>query len=125
VFNTTDAHEWLAQENYGIEDRALGVFSECGSFYEDNQHYYACSMHTHPEQLGLVVNNKNKPIVMFDTYASIIKEGMTVNQMIERKLITKRQVSCKYPLKFSFDPNTIYEDVEAAKTCPHQGFFYG
>jgi|AntRauTorckE5430_2_1112549.scaffolds.fasta_scaffold33967_1 hypothetical protein len=124
VFNTTDAHEWLAQENYGIEDRLLGTFLEWGSFFEDSQSYYACGMHTTLEHLELLVNDKNKRIVIFDTYESVIRDGMTVNDMIERKLIANREVSCKYPLKFSFTPNTIYEEVEAAKPCPHQGFFY-
>ena len=30
----------------------------------------------------------------------------------------------KYPLKFSFDENAVYEDLQASESCPNQGFFY-
>ena len=30
----------------------------------------------------------------------------------------------KYPLKFSFDRNARYEDLNASEDCPAQGFFY-
>lgn len=30
----------------------------------------------------------------------------------------------KYPLKFSFDKNAVYEDLPESKSCPHQGFFF-
>ena len=29
-----------------------------------------------------------------------------------------------YPLKFSFKANAVYENLEASKSCPEQGFFY-
>lgn len=28
----------------------------------------------------------------------------------------------KFPLKFSFDPGAVYENLPAAKDCPYQGF---
>jgi len=31
----------------------------------------------------------------------------------------------KFPLKFSFDKNAVYEDLPAAKSDPSQGYFYG
>lgn len=34
-------------------------------------------------------------------------------------------VGLPYPLKFSFDPGAIYEDLPEAKGCPAQGYFYG
>jgi hypothetical protein len=30
----------------------------------------------------------------------------------------------KYPLKFSFDKNAVYEDLPPSEFCPRQGFFY-
>jgi hypothetical protein len=30
---------------------------------------------------------------------------------------------CRYPLKFSFDKNAIYEDLPASEYDPSQGFF--
>ena len=32
--------------------------------------------------------------------------------------------SLRYPLKFSFDPSTKYEDLEAANDCPYHGSRY-
>lgn len=29
----------------------------------------------------------------------------------------------KYPLKFSFDKNAVYENLPASESCPYQGFF--
>lgn len=28
------------------------------------------------------------------------------------------------PLKFSFNPKAVYEDLPASEQCPHQGYFY-
>ena len=30
----------------------------------------------------------------------------------------------KYPLKFSFNKNAVYEDLPASDRCPQQGYFY-
>ena len=32
--------------------------------------------------------------------------------------------SLKYPLKFSFDKNAVYEDLPESKSCEAQGYFY-
>lgn len=30
----------------------------------------------------------------------------------------------KYPLKFSYNKDAVYEDLPASGSCPYQGFFY-
>ena len=32
-------------------------------------------------------------------------------------------VILKYPLKFSFNKNAVYEELDASENCPNQGFF--
>lgn len=123
-FADVDAYEWLAMQNVGIKDRSLGVFIECGSYYENGDTCYACSMHTDTKNLRALVEDKNKKIVLFDNYNSQILDGLTVNQAIEKGLLVSKVVPCKFPLKFSFNPNTVYEDVDASASCPDQGFFY-
>lgn len=36
----------------------------------------------------------------------------------------QEETNLRYPLKFSFDPKAVYEDLPASKHCPDQGFFY-
>lgn len=40
-------------------------------------------------------------------------------------LFFSRASECVYPLKFSFNENAVYEQLEASESCPDQGFFYG
>lgn len=35
----------------------------------------------------------------------------------------KRKSEIVYPLKFSFDPNAVYESLPESEGCPEQGFF--
>jgi hypothetical protein len=30
----------------------------------------------------------------------------------------------QFPIKISYDPNAVYEDLPASKNCPDQGYFY-
>jgi len=63
------------------------------------------------------------------------KFGKTPNELIEsgewevvsiQKAIKKKYPDWefKYALKFSFDPNAVYEELPLAKDCDCQGFFY-
>jgi hypothetical protein len=35
-----------------------------------------------------------------------------------------KSITLTYPLKFSFNPDAVYEDLPASESCPFQGYFY-
>jgi len=45
-------------------------------------------------------------------------------RMLGITLAFDEDIELPFPLKLSFDPNAVYEDVPASEICPHQGFFY-
>lgn len=127
-FGEVDAYVWIAKNNLSHniaknlsqeELNYLGIGLELGEYLEDPKN--------------------GKKFVIFDDYSKLIDDcefldinyNMTppgydesVNNLkISGKLIAKA-FKCKYPLKFSYDPNAVYEDLPAAKNCPSQGFFY-
>lgn len=124
IFGNVDAHEWLAMQNIGRNNRQIGVFIEHGSYYEDDEAYYVCSMHINSDGLRLLVEDKVKKIVQFDHYDSALRDGLSVNQAIDKGLIVEKTVNCKIPLKFSFNRHAVYEDLPASEDCPAQGIFY-
>jgi hypothetical protein len=58
------------------------------------------------------------------TYAEPVPgyDGKSANDLIAAGHLTPTEYDVRFPLKFSFDPNARYEDLPAAKNCPHQGF---
>ena len=124
TFGSQDAYEWLAMQNTGVNSRQIGVFIDHGSYYEDDEAYYVCSMHINSDGLRLLVEDRVKKIIQFDHYESPFRDGLSVNQAIDKGLIAQKTVSCNIPLKFSFDPHAVYEDLPASEDCPAQGMFY-
>lgn len=125
-FGEVDAYSWLAKLNSdGItSDRSFGIFLECGSLYTDGDSYYVCTMHANAAQVKWALQDENATVVEFSSYADTVKDGMTVNDLVERKVLNKKRFNVPFPLKFSFNPNAKYEDLKASKTCPNQGVFY-
>ncbi len=54
--------------------------------------------------------------------------GLSVNAALEQGLAERievsEQITVPYPLKFSFNPDAIYEDFGPSSLCEYQGFFY-
>ena len=125
VFGGVDCYEWLAKINFGEgASRSLAISADCGHYFEDDKAYYACGMHLTEQELRSVVPDKAKPVVIFDRYDTIINNGKSANDYREKGLWERREIGIKYPLKFSFDANARYEDLDASERCEFQGYFY-
>jgi hypothetical protein len=53
-----------------------------------------------------------------------IANGISIQVLMEQKLIRPQSHQLSYPLKFSFDENAIYEGLPRSKDCSYQGFWY-
>ena len=124
-FGGIDAYAWLAEQNFG--DASLisaAINAECGHYHEDDNAIYLCSIHISAVEFLKVVQGVTKPIVMFENYRSVLANGSTPTSNIENGLWTQKQIALLYPLKFSFNPDAVYEDLPASTSCKYQGFFY-
>jgi hypothetical protein len=131
-FGGVDAYEWVARENAPSDVlatldrdqvRSIGHLMANGTILRDTHTGALWSIHVHvPGGLGVKVNNFQH------SWMTVIPElGMTPNELRESgRFVSARlrdHINIKYPLKFSFDKNAVYEDLPAAKNCPHQGYF--
>lgn len=125
-FGGLDAYDWLARQNSDSSERNVGIDMECGShYYDPNENsYYVCALHLSAGTLKCLVDTGDAKVIEFDNYNSILHNGKTPNIMKMNGLWETRKLPIKYPLKFSFDPEAVYEDLPASKQCEHQGFFY-
>ena len=123
VFGGVDCYEWLAKANK-LKSRGLALNARDGEYYEDDNNYYACEMHLREDDLRTVVSDKKKPIVMFTDYSVVLKDGLSVNNLVAKELIKRQTTQLAIPLKFSFDENAIYESLPPSKDCEFQGYFY-
>lgn len=117
-FGGVDAYEWLANQ-HGYDDRSDGIALSYGSYYE----------HKDGSRWVYGIYDIEGLTQFPGTYAAIIpKYGLTPNEMINNGDFTEGSLSdlmggLKYPLKFSFDKDAVYEDLTASKDCPNQGYF--
>lgn len=124
VFGGVNVYEWLAEVNFGNKSLVnVAISADCGKYYVDDNAVYLCAVHLSEAEFRQVVKT-DKKVVVFETYAALLPNGMTPNQCIEAGLWREAQIPLTYPLKFSFDPNARYEDLPAAESCEYQGFFY-
>lgn len=118
------AYEWLAEMNFG--DKSLinaAISADCGFYCIDETTVYLCAVHLTEAEFRKVVTT-DKKVVVFETYAALLPNGMTPNQCIEAGLWQQAKIPLIYPLKFSLNPNARYEDLPAAESCECQGYFY-
>lgn len=132
-FGGVNAYVWLARRNLpphildGKTDRELymmGVGLESGSVYRDRD----------TGQIWLIFHLDFAPIVpeakfFAGTYADEIPGyWKSANDLIESGRLIEMKigelVGVKYPLKFSFKPEAVYENLPASDICPKQGYFY-
>ncbi len=122
VFGAVDGYVWLAKENFGDESLDdVAINADCGRYLEDDAAIYLCSIHLSAENFKKAVQT-DKIIVMFGRYDERLPNGLTANEMSEKGF--SKTIELKYPLKFSFNPNAVYEELPASKRCPYQGYFY-
>ena len=113
-FGGVFVYDWLKAMNESISS---GSYFYCKS--EDR--YYCCHSEIDGKQLSEYLGY---PVETFTNYSSTLDNGKTPNECLKAALWEERDVIAKYPLKFSFDPNAVYEDLPASTECDYQGFFY-
>lgn len=129
-FGGIDAYVWLFENNEQLfkgdtseltdeQKRVVGIYMDDGEICQDaetGQIYHVDA------DLSCIV-----PGTIIRYYFDEVPGfgGKTVRELLDSGRFTKVPVSqfvqIKYPLKFSFDPAAVYEDLDAAKLCPWQG----
>lgn len=123
-FGNVDAYNWLAKVNFGTENMLhVAINADCGGYHEDDDHVYLCSMHLTEKDFRAAVQT-DKKVVSFETYGSVLPNGKTPNECIQNGLWRVARIKLTYPLKFSFNPDAVYEDLPASQSCEYQGYFY-
>lgn len=116
IFNGVDAYAWLAKMNFGNEKLTdVAINADCGCYLEDDKGVYLCSIDLSAKNFRKVVQT-NKKIVMFSNYNELLPNGLTANQMSEQGF--SKGIKLTYPLKFSFNPDAVYETLPASEHCP-------
>lgn len=127
-FGDIDAHLWLARKNVPNADAlnrdtlvSLGIGLDVGRAFIDTETDTIWSVfHDH----RLLIGGK----FFAGTFNEVIAElGMSGNEAMKQRRLyqvpVKQLAMLRYPLKFSFNPNAVYESLPAAKICETQGFF--
>lgn len=132
VFGEVDAYSWLGKMNLPAdvastlsedELRDYGIDLDCGKLCRDT---------VTGEIWKIFHRNKvvSAPIKYFQgSYMTPIPEydGKCANDLLEEKrfeyVSVSSMVPINFPLKFSFNPDAVYEDLPASENCPHQGYF--
>jgi len=129
VFGGIDTSEWVARHNLACngldlknEDdmRVFGLVLNCDpiNFRPEHGDYWAFAGHTTPALTQIKTFTS-----AYDVFCP--KLGGIPNDLVARgELVKKSPFVLKYPLKFSFDPNAVYEELKASERCENQGFFY-
>lgn len=139
-FGGKSAYVWLAERNLTADQIAavragadeemdaesqlyqIGVTLEMGKYFvhRDTGVKYSVFHPIHPAT-GVETVHIN------GTYGEPREEfgGLDANDAIKDGVIVPHPVPApKFPLKFSFDPDAVYEDLPASKVCPNQGIYY-
>lgn len=141
IFGGENAYVWLARRHMSDEDKAevekaadghpdhidemlhqIGVSLSLGQYYEHRDTgakysiFHPLHRCTGVETTHLAVNYMTKRPEF---------GGLNANEAIEQGLLVRHDVpEPRFPIKFSFDPDAVYEDLPASKTCPSQGIYY-
>ena len=130
-FGGVDAHEWVARRNVpakrlaGLSDeevRLVGISLHNGGYYLDSETGAKLSIFHFGHD---VIDPEIK--AHYGTYNNPVRGygGKTANELIKESRLVSQAHEIALPLKFSFSPDAVYEDLPASKDCPDQGFFYG
>lgn len=144
VFGGVDVFEWLANVNMDIpedadpeEVRLLGIKLNSGSFkmwkFGDTIAFYGTDFITETLTPFLKAKYGNITVVNPDTYADPIEafNGLTLNDIGDgnntigaTKTLLSDVIEIKHHIKFSFNPDAVYEQNGKSEDCEYQGFRY-
>lgn len=135
VFGSIDAYAWMAKANlpepitvYLDDDelRGLGLKLEFGSDSFKSPYGTFVKSNEKGMLLALGLISEDDEFTEFVTWSDEIKleYGLIVINQVpseEREEFSFGEI--KYPLKFSFRKNAVYEKLPASQNCEHQGYF--
>lgn len=132
MFGGIDCYSWLAEANFpGHSDRDLGISASFGELYKINGKHYAPPFsfrNAHHDKLVSELVSELNPQRVASMYTEIDElDGLTLHLAInsgkfsENLEVIKVRDYLKYPLKFSFKKDAIYEKLTASLNCPRQG----
>lgn len=126
-FGDTDAFSWCAKANIApdiiktmtdSEIYGAGVALSMGNYYEDVNTKEKFAIFHGPYRglephIDKRIDNYETPLSQYD--------NQTPNQLIRQGIFVARKYACKFPIKISYNPNAVYEDLPASEDCPNQG----
>lgn len=128
-FGGVDAYIWVGQHNLPPE-RLQGLANEqirnaglaylLGHYYRDTTTGQKFAIFHHGP--NIIDPNIRHHAIRYDQPVPGY-DGRTIAELKDAGLVEVRTFDVKYPLKFSFNPNAVYEDLPPAKDCPRQGYF--
>tara|TARA_B110000211_G_C14081963_1_gene555008 strand:+ start:745 stop:1293 length:549 start_codon:yes stop_codon:yes gene_type:complete len=133
VFGGVGAYHWLLETNADhlgialsdlneVQRWNLGVSLECGTVCRDTKtgeywHVFHDNRKLVPGKFANMTWDKKIPEL-----------GASANELLESGRFENCEISdvieLRYPLKFSFNKNAVYEDLPRSESCPFQGFFF-
>jgi hypothetical protein len=131
-FDRVNAYKWLARNNTRFNSEHVGILLDCGDVAKGHDGKYYMFGHD-AEELALLKDHigEDAEVVHYSSGLDAITvngETKTYNDWLAGGEFTRiyysELVNIRYPLKFSYDPNAVYEDHPASENCPAQGFFY-
>lgn len=128
VFGGINAYLWLARQNLDEQLTAGRTDDELIMFGTSIHHaMYFRDTETKAE---LCIFDDLRRLVPHLTYypqrynEMIPQLGGTGNDLIKSGRLERLSYAHSYPLKFSFDPNAVYEDLPGSDRCTAQGIYY-
>jgi len=135
-FGGVDAFDWLALNNATVdvlsranklnrEIRDIGIYMS-DFYYEDSRdgRKFSFQLSELVDDLSFFIDDEGER-----TNYGGIYTGISINKLISSGVWVKKPFSdllcvdgeIKYPLKFSFNPDAVYEELPAAEMDPRQG----
>lgn len=140
-FGDTSAYVWLAKANLDDDQISRVTAASNGNKRVDEEMLYMTGVHL---QHGRIFRHRDTgvwfsvfhaapdiydfPIThlqgTYNTPHEVLGNLHANDAIAQGVLIAEQPFEVKFPLKFSFDPDAVYEDLPASEVCPHQGCYY-
>lgn len=129
-FDGVDAYVWLARNNLtdatlkSLNEnsvRTLGIGLSIGSYFIDKDGKKWNIFHNFSKldsELNYFPHSYETPMDYYN--------GLTPNELIRSGVLKEISFSSmvKFPLKFSFNPEAVYEGLPPSTVCKFHGFYY-
>jgi len=132
-FGGINAYEWIVENNQDMFSVELSQLSDEEKYMlgVNMLHGHVCRDTQTGEIWHIFFDARN---VVPGNYASktwadnVPGYGENANDLLASGRFEKVEIcdviNLKYPLKFSFNPKAVYEEIPSSECCPDQGYFY-